>query len=137
MIEREACAHVYRTNIQADVPTPIKGVIYSRDLLEGAIREYLDCHPLYGMLEFSDEAESFELDGERISHEVNNAFLDDAGQLYVEIVPLDTPTGRLINLFPKMLQPSVVAIGFCGWEEGSKAVEEAALIHVNLVLKEG
>ena len=97
MIGSDACPRVYRTNIQADVPTPIKGVIYSRDLLEGAIREYLDCHPLYGMLEFLNEAESFELDRERISHEVNNVLLDDAGQLCLELTPLDTPTGRLIR----------------------------------------
>lgn len=113
------------------VPTPNKGVIYSRRLLEDAIEEYLTRDERYGMLECLPEIESFELDYERISHQVKDVFLDEQGCLCVEVILLDTPNGRLIEFTPDLVQPSVSAIGFYGWEDGSNVVEEAALLQVN------
>ena len=128
---------IYKTTIQAGVPTPNKGVIYSQEKLEGAIREYLDGDNHMGMLESPELSyeDSFELQPELISHNVKNVFLDEDGVMCVEIAFLDTPQGNVARVTPDLLKINALMMGFCGWEEGSNVVEEAAIFHFNFEWK--
>jgi hypothetical protein len=89
------------------------------------------------MLEVDAEGAGIELDARRISHHVEDVFFDEDDHMCVEVSFIDTALGRLVRLMPDMVEPSVVAIGFCGWSGESNVVVEAALIHFNLAWKKG
>ncbi len=125
----------YRTNIRAGFPTPQRGIIYPRELLERAIREFLTTDLRIGMLELESGDSTFELDARYISHHVDDVYIDEDAYMCVEVSFTDTDLGRLIALVPDLVEPTVVAIGFCGWAGDSDLVQEAALIHFNLVWK--
>ena len=125
---------IYKTNVQANVPTPNAGKVFSQEKLEGAIREYLDSDNHMGMLEQPGD-DGFELIPEQVSHIVKNVFLDEDGVMNVEVSFLDTEEGNIAKFTPDLLEATVAMIGFCGWEGDSNIVEEAALINVNLQWK--
>ena len=125
----------FRTNVRADFPTPNRRIIYLRPLLERAIREFLTTDLRIGMFEFDAKGPSYELDARHISHHVDHVYIDHDGYMWIEVTFTDTNLGRLAALVPDLIEPSVVAIGFCGWDDTSNVVEEAALIHFNLAWK--
>ncbi len=87
------------------------------------------------MLELDSGEPAFELDARHVSHHVEDVYLDDDGFMWIEVTFTDTDLGRLVALMPDLVEPTVVAIGFCGWEPQDNVVREASLIHFNLVWK--
>lgn len=79
-----------------------------------------------GMLEDTEDTDAFELDYSRISHNVIDVYIDQEGFLCVEVAFLDTEHGRIAALMPDLVEPSVISIGFCGWEDNSNVVVEGA-----------
>lgn len=126
---------IYWTKVQVNVPTPKAGRIFSREKLEAAISEYMASENHMGMLEEIGQEETFDLDYERISHNVKNVFIDEEDFLCVEVAFLETEQGKIASMTADMLEVSAAMIGFCGWEGDSNIVEEAALINFNLAWK--
>ena len=83
----------YRSKFRIDEPTPNRGVVISRDILQAAINEYMQGPALLGMLEDESHASLHELVLDRVSHIVKDVNIDADGYLCAALKFIETTYG--------------------------------------------
>lgn len=80
---------IIETLIKANTPT-INGRVYSKDLLKEICQmktpQYGQLYSIYPITDIS-----------KISHEINNLFVNENGLLCVDITPFSTPMGKILS----------------------------------------
>jgi hypothetical protein len=77
--------------MKVDEPTPNKGLIFPKIMLEGAIETYLVRENFIGMLEDESDVDKYDVNPSKVSHWVDNLYIDSEGYLCASIRFLDTP----------------------------------------------
>ena len=124
---------IYRTHVRVNTQTPRKRVVFSREILEGAIAEYLAGNMHMGMLEDPGQESTMDLDYDRISHNVTDLWIDADGFMVVELVFLDTDQGKIARMTADLLEVASNMTGFCDWTGESNIVKkDAGIVSLNL-----
>lgn len=123
--------HTYRSAMQVDVPTPNHKIVISKIMMEAAMELYLARANYMGMLEDESDQDNFDLDINKVSHMVNNVYIDSEGYVCANLYFLDTPAGREAEARADFLKLTPILFIVPDWDDSS-IITDMEIRHMNL-----
>jgi len=122
---------IYRSRMKVDEPTPNKGLIFPKIMLEGAIETYLVRENFIGMLEDESDVDKYDVNPSKVSHWVDNLYIDSEGYLCASIRFLDTPAGKMAENMADELLLTLVFFVTPDWDDKT-LITSCEVQHINL-----